>query len=238
MEGDLILLMDKDDNNLHIETVGDECVSAVLDGRVLYKDGRWNTLCLPFDIADFEGTPLKEAIVKELDVSTSAYDDKTGILTLSFSDALTSIEAGKPYLVKWSDGENIINPSFANVSITCTTPQTIQGTKVSFIGTYSPAMLVGGWRNLYMGSSNKLYYPGDEGYQVNAFRGYFAVDTNEEVKTIFLNLDDDDTDIVQDVETRGNGENALWYDLSGRRITQEPIMAGVYIYKGRKIIVK
>ena len=31
----------------------------------LYKDGDWNTICLPFSIADLTGTPLEGATVIE-----------------------------------------------------------------------------------------------------------------------------------------------------------------------------
>ena len=99
-----------------------QTIPVVLSGRTLYKDGGWNTLCLPFDVTDGDadddisltGTPLKGATVKELDV-TGRYDEdgnadengsyQTGIvgttLYLYFKDA-SAIEAGKPYLVKWA----------------------------------------------------------------------------------------------------------------------------------------
>lgn len=59
--------------------------------------------------------------------STSFVD---GTLTLNFSEnSLTSIEAGKPYIVKWTkeagyvddDAHNIVNPVFNNVTISNTT---------------------------------------------------------------------------------------------------------------------
>ena len=46
----------------------DYIANVTLSGRTLYKDGDWNTLCLPFDIDDFSGTPLEDATVMELDV--------------------------------------------------------------------------------------------------------------------------------------------------------------------------
>ena len=72
---------------------------VTLSGRTLYHDGDWNTLCLPFDVDDFTDTPLEGATVKTL--TSSDFND--GTLTLTFSDDLTSIEAGKPYIVKWTE---------------------------------------------------------------------------------------------------------------------------------------
>ena len=76
-----------------------EELSISLNGRMLYRDGSWNTLCLPFDIPDIQSTLLRGATIKTL--STAEYNN--GMLTMNFSQNLNSIEAGKPYIVKWVD---------------------------------------------------------------------------------------------------------------------------------------
>ncbi|MCR5849307.1 MAG: leucine-rich repeat protein [Bacteroidaceae bacterium] len=77
--------------------------NIMIKGRTLYTDGAWNTLCLPFDVNNFTGTPLDGFTVKELDTETAYGGHTTGIegttLYLNFKDA-TRIEAGKPYIVK------------------------------------------------------------------------------------------------------------------------------------------
>lgn len=90
-----------------------------LSGRTLYKDGDWNSLCLPFDVNDgnandnisFTGTPLEGATVMELDTETAFKGQKTGFdggtLYLNFR-AANSIVAGRPYIVKWP-GKHFIN---------------------------------------------------------------------------------------------------------------------------------
>ena len=70
--------------------------NVTLTDRTLYRDGDWNTLCLPFDLATLIGTPLEGFTVKTL--TSSDFDN--GTLTMNFSDDLTSIEAGVPYIVK------------------------------------------------------------------------------------------------------------------------------------------
>jgi len=66
-------------------------------------------------------------------------------------------------------------PIFACVTINYN-PQAIDTKYMSFVGTFSP---VGIYMNfilrdkLYLGSDNKLYLPTQEGFKVNAFRGYF-----------------------------------------------------------------
>lgn len=72
-----------------------------ISGRMLNLGGLWNTLCVPFDIPTFAGTLLDGATVATLDNASF----ENGILTLNFMD-VTSIEAGKPYIVKFEKSSN------------------------------------------------------------------------------------------------------------------------------------
>ena len=98
-------LEDSDKNTSVIAANDGEQINVTLDGRTLYKDGTWNTLCLPFDIPNIAYTPLKGAKVKAL--NSTNYSG--GTLTLDFSRNLTSLEAGKPYIVKWDASETEIH---------------------------------------------------------------------------------------------------------------------------------
>jgi hypothetical protein len=101
------------DNNDDIETAaesGKVYEGVKLTGRTLYKDGDWNTLCLPFalDAAEIEASPLAGATIMTLNGTTSKLNDE-GLLTLNFETAYDpttvpsgSIEAGVPYIVKWA----------------------------------------------------------------------------------------------------------------------------------------
>ena len=96
-------LADDADNSDEIDKWNNESTNVKLVGRTLYMDDKWNTLCLPFNIDDFAGTPLEGFTVKELDVETANYSHVTGFdngtLYLNFKDA-KSIKAGVPYIVK------------------------------------------------------------------------------------------------------------------------------------------
>ena len=70
---------------------------VTLSGRTINCDGNWNTLCLPFSLPTLTGTPLEGFTVMELNPSASSLNGAT--LRLNFTTA-TSIEAGKPYIVK------------------------------------------------------------------------------------------------------------------------------------------
>ena len=110
-----ISLRDNADNS-EIINKNYECpVNATLTERTLYKDGTWNTLCLPFDLA-LEGSPLEGAMVKTLE--SSDYDSTTGQLTLYFtSGSLTTLSAGVPYLVLSQLERDLFNFPFENVTV-------------------------------------------------------------------------------------------------------------------------
>ncbi len=82
------------------QTDGKSGVKATLTDRTLLRNGDWNTLCLPFPLTakQIAASPLAGATIKEM-LTTSNLDGE-GMLTLHFQDAST-IEAGKPYIVRW-----------------------------------------------------------------------------------------------------------------------------------------
>ena len=101
-----LVLYDDADNTASIKSHADSKKHDIqLQDRMLYRDGTWNTLCLPFDLDDFTGTPLEDFAVMELDTETAHDGHKTGYdptdlaYHMNFKPA-TGIKAGKPYIVK------------------------------------------------------------------------------------------------------------------------------------------
>ena len=225
-------------------------VNVAIEGRTLYKDGKWNTLCLPFDIYSFTGTPLEGATVMTLDVEgtygdkKTGYDASTGVLSLYFEET-DWIEAGVPYLVKWANGDNIERPVFNNFTIYNDDPDETklvsEDGKVTFIGNYDPVVLNGGDKgSLYLGANNKLYWPSAD-KTVNAFRAIFKVDTSiaSQVRSFEMNFDGDTvTGIVTIEQEKGNNRANRWYDLQGRQISNSKLSKGLYIHNGQVVVVK
>ncbi len=240
-------------------------IDVKLKNRSLVKDGYWNTLCLPFSLTSLDGTPLSGATLMELDTKgtydgrQTGFDASTGTLYLYFKPA-ESIEAGKPYIIKWgtpnpSAAEDaIFNPIFNGVKVTTYAPSAVSSIdgSVSFTGIYAPVSFGEKGRScLFMGEANTIYYFGPNAY-LNAFRAYFrladdlyAADVSEgnEVKAFVLNFggDEEATGIesiedlnIYDLRFDADG----WYDLAGRRINGKPSIPGIYINNGSKIIIK
>ena len=178
------------DNADNYETIfnydGEVAPTVTLTGRTLYRDGNWNTLCLPFAVTDgdeadgvtFSGTPLEGATV--LTLEKASFDKNT--LTLNFEET-TAMEPGKPYLVRWandSEQPTIVNPVFHGVTISNTSPgnEAVVAGIVSFTGLYAPLKISeeGDETVLYLGADNTFRYP-DGATDINAFRAFFYTST-------------------------------------------------------------
>ena len=240
-----IELQDSRENSPVIKKHDGLTLDVILRGRTINRTASWITLCLPFDLADFNGTPLEGATVKTL--RSSSFDAKTGTLTLNFEE-VTSIRAGKPYIVRWmKNDKSIKDPTFTDVTIN----KQVKSTKtdaVTFCGTFDPFhMEANDKTKLYLGSSNTLYYPSQE-MNVNSFRAYFQLGSGitagnpahgeQGVKAFVLNFDDglQSTGIISTPDSSLNeGE---WYDTAGRRLSGKPTQKGVYINNGHSVVIK
>lgn len=240
---DIYLYDDQHNGETLNENNGKTVSKVILSGRTLWKNGDWNTLCLPFDVDAFDGSPLDGATVKTLE--STAFDSNTGTLTLNFSEtSLTSIEAGKPYIVKWDSGDNITNPIFSDVTISTSlhpvATTAAEGTVITFTGTFSPLFI--GLENkslLYMGAGNTLYYPNDE-MTIGSCRAHFRLQgvsaSDLTANAILMNFGEE-TGISEMSDVRGKMSD-VWYSLDGRKLSCKPTQKGVYIENGKKVVIK
>lgn len=222
---------------------------VILQGRKLYKDGTWNTLCLPFDVKITE-SPLAGDDVVARTLGSSSYEN--GTLKINFTAAPETITAGTPFLIKWNKSEtNLENPEFEKVTIN----NNLQDTPtdyITFIGTFSPDGIYeeGAKTKLYLGSDNKLRYPKKEGYKVNSCRGYFQLKgghlsnniTTEDLALaheFIINFGEDETTGISEVNANAArpASKEVWYTPDGRRLDRRPATKGIYINNGRKIVI-
>jgi hypothetical protein len=229
-----ITLYNADDNDAIITVNEGELADVKLSGRTLYKDGSWNSMCLPFDLT-IAGSPLDGATVKVLDTSTTTFESNT--FTVHFTDAPATIYAGTPFVVKWASGSNISDPVFTGVTIedAATTVSFSGGT---FIGTYSPVTLTkGDMSQQYFGSDDKLYWPNADNIVLKSFRAYFDLDgVITSAPNVVIDFGEGAT-AIENVSI-SNEANETWYTIDGRKLDSKPTQKGVYIVNGRKQIVK
>jgi hypothetical protein len=169
-----------------------------------------------------------------------------GTLTLNFEDA-TTIEAGKPYLVKWASGNDIKDPMFTNVTIS-NTLTSVTTDYVNFVGSFSPVSLTGGDKSvLYLGANSTLYYPSAD-KTVNSCRAVFrlkgieAGDLPQQARRFVLNFGDGETTTgiigIGSTRTDTDKNDGYWYDLQGRKLSGKPTQKGIYINHGNKVVIK
>ena len=240
-------LSNNGDNSEAIARNAGVITDVILDGRTLYKDGGWNTICLPFNVT-LSGSVLDGADVRRL----SSTEFSNGTLTLNFTDEneVTELEAGKPYIIRWASGENLVSPVFTSVTISNATKNT-STTYVDFIGTTSPFDFTANDNTkLFVGSENKLYYPNAD-MTLGACRAYFQLNnglTAADVSGARMSFDEgnDEVTSLNLTPALSQGEGA-WYTLDGRKVANgqkpsqrhtltERIAKGLYIYHGKKVV--
>ena len=173
-EADGITLAVTEDNSDILNANKGQDVNVNFWGLTL-KANMWNPLCLPFSMTaeQIAASPLAGATIHEYH---STQPNGTSA-TMNFTSECTEIEAGHPYVVKFS-GEDIVDPIFENVYIPNYPVAVSIGNNDSFIkGTYAPVVLEAGDKNKLFMQDGKLYRPESE-TTVNAFSFYFELGTS------------------------------------------------------------
>lgn len=256
-----ITLLDDDteadiNNKKRIQNYHDIVCDVTIEGRKLWKDGSWNTICLPFkltkDMREQEDCPLHGATVMKMDYTNSGFSD--GTLTLNFSDISSgNINSKTAYIVRWSPGSPIENPVFKNVTVVYSNTSITTDSDADFRGIYTPMSIGddGDKTILYLGADNKLYYP-EKAMKIKAFRAYFklqngitAGNTSSPASIRSFNIsfgDEEGTTAISALlvpsPSGGLGRGLGWYTLDGRRLNGKPSQNGLYISSGKKVVVK
>ena len=187
--------------------------------------GTWNTLCLPFDIAEFSDIVASSRLAE-----LSSFNATTN--TLEFT-SVNTLEAGVPYLVFPEEDVETI---------------TIQGTLIDselkpvsqssweFVGIYDPTTLYAGDTSvLFLGEGNTLYYPNVTN-DLKAFRAYFRTTGQSSANICVDGISTGITTATLD----GNEGDGRIYNVSGQFMGNQTrdLPKGVYLRNGNKIIVK
>ena len=166
--------------------------ASVMVHRTLYKDGYFNTLCLPFNVPDIEDSPLAGAEVFTFDGGTvtghETYDEQ---LSLEVSPLVgRTLTRGVPYLLRWPDNgevmtmlrfDGVTNWAEAN-SMEEATSNDPGNENIKYHGLYPrrhiPSYMTGEepHYNFFVDVENSLYWPDDQLYpdsKMKGFRAYF-----------------------------------------------------------------
>lgn len=249
-----LTLNENTSNSTAIQNANGQMSEVTLSGRTLYKDGKWNTLCLPFNFSaeqiaahkDFAGAKLMELNTD----GKNGFDAMDGTLYLAFKEA-TAINAGVPYLVKWdAAGADFTSPVFFGVTINATASTTVSDhddelAEVQMVGCYSPVSVVANDKSiLFLGDNNTLYYS-TENRNIRSCRAYFSVPyinqtPGAKARAFVLNFDDEEATGIITVNGSGLtvGDSDTWYTIDGVRLSGKPTQRGIYINNGNKVVIQ
>lgn len=201
--------------------------------RTFYKDGEWNTLCLPFAVADAK-TAFDGAELREVDT------EKSNGNTIVFKEA-TTIEAGKPYLIKWAKTPNevcdFVN-TFEGVTLVATATPVKVNDAITFTGFYNKATADKlGASVAAIGVGNKLFKVTSG--EMKGFRAAFVLNPATPAAGIKVVIDGTTTGI-EDLVVDGVKANGRVYNLNGQYVgnSLNGLQPGLYIQNGKKIVVK
>ena len=202
-------------------------------------DVSYSTICLPFDITDTKETPYKNATILKF-TSSSINSDGDSRVLLTFEE-VTSIEAGKPYLIKLNEDKSLQAEEIFT-SVTC---PVLSGTNdygglsvdcgngITFHGIMNPSKIPVNENTLFLTADNRLVtLYGQNSVNINGLRGYFTVIGAAQSAEFVLNLPNkvvtstpmvNMTDSLQVTKYLWDGKIYIQrgnevYDLSGVRV--------------------
>lgn len=174
---------------------------------------KWATLCLPFSMDKPDGWEVREL---------NSVEESDGVYTLNFTKA-TSLEAGKPYMVKTAEDVTRIVATDVTV-LTEPVDQTVDG--VTMKGVFTSGYVPSG---RYFVSGNKFYRAADDTNSMKAFRAYFEINGSNNARSLILNIDEATSVITLEGQQPATEQPEAVFDLSGRRQTR--LVPGINIVR-------
>lgn len=197
------------------------------------QTGGWNTFSAPFDVTIQSGWTVKK-------LTGSDYNSTTKVLSLTFGDETTKIEAGKPYLIKVEAAYDFTADGHEFEGVTQDyTAHNAETTYADFVPAMDRVNLAASQDILFVTGGNKLTYPTSTGY-MKGFRAYFLLKgaaASAGAREFKMDFGDGETTGVADVRGKMADGRSEYYDLQGRKVAQ-PTQRGIYIQNGKKVIIK
>ena len=210
------------------------------------KANQWNTICLPFAMTETQVYDAFGDDIQLYEFMEYEADENLTEIKVLFDVAHLGEDgffANYPYLIKTSKDisefmvTSTIEPDEENAVAEFTNGRT--GSRKEVYGTFYGTLKAGGKvpaNCLFLNGGDFWYSTGVS--NLKAFRGYFEFvdilasieNSNSKIQIVFR----DETTGIKNIETYVN-DKAI-YDLQGRRVVEPG--KGIYIKKGKKIVIK
>lgn len=192
----------------------------------------WNSFCVPFAIS-------ADVIAEKFGAGTLVYTfGSMNGNVMNFAPS-TTIEAGKPYIVKPT--QEVVDPSFTGVNIEATAAKKVGADGYFMQGIYSAKTdLTTDGTNLFLGDGNKFYKPaGTTTARMKGLRAFFIVPQGTNLAALRANIDGATTAIDELTTVVEQPTDNRIYNLQGQFVgTSFEGLHGVYVQNGKKVLVK
>lgn len=193
---------------------------------------QWNTFCVPFTIS-------ADVIAEKFGAGTLVYTFGSMTGNVMNFKASTTIEAGKPYIVKPT--QEVVDPTFTGVNIVASAPEKSGENGFFMQGTYGAKTdLTTDGTNLFLGEGNKFYKPsGTTTAKMKGMRAFFIVPQGTNFAALRANIDGATTAIDELTTVVEQPTDNRIYNLQGQFVgTSFEGLHGVYVQNGKKVLVK
>lgn len=192
---------------------------------------QWNTFCVPFTIS-------KDMIAEKFGAGTLVYTFGSMNGNVMNFVASTTIEAGKPYIVKPT--QEVVDPIFTGVNIVASAPEKSGENGFYMQGTYGAKTdLLDDGTNLFLGEGNKFYKPAKGSTKMKGMRAFFIVPQGTNFAALRANIDGATTAIDELTAVVEQPTDNRIYNLQGQFVgTSFEGLHGVYVQNGKKVLVK
>ncbi len=193
---------------------------------------QWNTFCVPFAIS-------ADVIAEKFGAGTLVYTFGSMNGNVMNFKASTTIEAGKPYIVKPT--KEVVDPTFTGVNIVESDPVKSGENGFFMQGTYGAKTdLTTDGTNLFLGEGNKFYKPsGTTTAKMKGMRAFFIVPQGTNFAALRANIDGATTAIDELTTVVEQPTDNRIYNLQGQFVgTSFEGLHGVYVQNGKKVLVK
>lgn len=192
---------------------------------------QWNTFCVPFTIS-------ADMIAEKFGAGTLVYTFGSMNGNVMNFTASTTIEAGKPYIVKPT--KTVVDPIFTGVNIVASDPVKSGADGFFMQGTYGAKTdLLDDGTNLFLGEGNKFYKPAKGSTKMKGMRAYFIVPQGTNFAALRANIDGATTAIDELTTVVEQPTDNRIYNLQGQFVgTSFEGLHGVYVQNGKKVLVK
>lgn len=192
---------------------------------------QWNTFCVPFTIS-------ADVIAEKFGAGTLVYTFGSMNGNVMNFKASTTIEAGKPYIVKPT--KEVVDPIFTGVNIVASDPVKSGENGFFMQGTYGAKTdLLDDGTNLFLGEGNKFYKPAKGSTKMKGMRAFFIVPQGTNLAALRANIDGATTAIDELTTVVEQPTDNRIYNLQGQFVgTSFEGLHGVYVQNGKKVLVK